>query len=276
MTFQILSDVHTEFYSNMKVFPYPKVLASYLILAGDIGDPYHKNYIQFLTWCAEKYTKVFLITGNHEYYRESVHKHSIDQTNKRIRVICKGWPNVHFLETSSYVLKTDNGKIAILGTTLWSKIPIDDFTYAQDHMNDYHKIYKNDNTNVDPEFISNLHDKEFAWLKSKIEYYNIVDDVDCIIVVTHHAPSLRMISPTFLGDRSNVCYATELDQFIEKESHHKLRVWFNGHTHHSCIVNIGKAKLISNCLGYPILQAVNRVILQKTGFDPNKVIRLAT
>ena len=49
----------------MKYLPYK---INILCLCEDIGYPHTKIYKWFITWCSEHFTKVFIITGNHEYY----------------------------------------------------------------------------------------------------------------------------------------------------------------------------------------------------------------
>jgi len=65
MRIQYISDIHLEFLTNT-----PKVIprADVLCLVGDIGYPFSKIYKKFLTEMNNLFKKVFLITGNHEYY----------------------------------------------------------------------------------------------------------------------------------------------------------------------------------------------------------------
>lgn len=77
---------------------------SVLILAGDIGNPMSKIYKKFLTEMAHCYDKVFIITGNHEYYQSSRKKiFSMDDVDKMARLVTESIPNVHFLQRNSYI-----------------------------------------------------------------------------------------------------------------------------------------------------------------------------
>ena len=69
----VLSDIHLEFYKTLpklekKFQSIDPSATNILCLCGDIGYPHTKIYKWFITWCSEHFTKVFIITGNHEYY----------------------------------------------------------------------------------------------------------------------------------------------------------------------------------------------------------------
>ena len=72
MRIQYISDLHLEMYKeNVSPDLFTKLIrpeAPYLALCGDIGIPDFVNYENFLNWCSRRWTKVFLVAGNHEYY----------------------------------------------------------------------------------------------------------------------------------------------------------------------------------------------------------------
>jgi len=68
---QYISDIHLELLhieeikSRInKIIP----VCPTLILAGDIGNPFHQGYKLFIQEMNNKFEKVFLVSGNHEYY----------------------------------------------------------------------------------------------------------------------------------------------------------------------------------------------------------------
>jgi predicted phosphodiesterase len=61
MSFFLISDTHVNTWS---VLPELIVESDYALLAGDIGDPYHESYVNYLIKVSKKYKLVFLITGN--------------------------------------------------------------------------------------------------------------------------------------------------------------------------------------------------------------------
>ena len=91
--FQLISDIHLEKrkYKNNTILEH-SVKANNLILAGDIGNPLKSNYKEYLKYCSDQHQKVFLITGNHEYWHNS-----IEETDKLIQQICSPYKNIYFL-----------------------------------------------------------------------------------------------------------------------------------------------------------------------------------
>ncbi|MBE3043363.1 metallophosphoesterase, partial [Candidatus Bathyarchaeota archaeon] len=65
---QLLSDIHLEVASQYTTYTFPQT-APYLLLAGDIGNLAHRApYLAFLTTLVPKYTRIFLLLGNHDFY----------------------------------------------------------------------------------------------------------------------------------------------------------------------------------------------------------------
>ena len=92
ITLQYLSDLHDK---------YPEItpLCDYIALLGDIGDPYSQKYKDFIKDLSRKFKKVFVVTGNHEYYFNI-----IDECNLHINTLCLELRNVYFLNNSLYLL----------------------------------------------------------------------------------------------------------------------------------------------------------------------------
>jgi len=71
MRVQYISDIHLELYKDLPEAAFVNFItpdAPYLALCGDIGIPDFKNYEKFISWCAPRWNKIFIIAGNHEYY----------------------------------------------------------------------------------------------------------------------------------------------------------------------------------------------------------------
>ena len=65
---QVISDIHLEKnYYNLTELIQPN--ANYLMITGDIWLPYLSHYTQFLKECSQNFEKVFIISGNLEYYQ---------------------------------------------------------------------------------------------------------------------------------------------------------------------------------------------------------------
>ena len=240
-TVTYLSDFHLEFYKDS--FDYEKMLqwkkGDILCLAGDIGYPELPTYQTFLTYASSLFTYVFVIAGNHEYYQTSSHpKKTILSTNEQITEICKLYPNVHFLNNTTYYMPEFD--TYVLGTTLWS-------TTLGDHdemyiYNDFKKIHNM----FLPEYMDQLHRMSVAYLTGELD--RLASSTSKVIVLTHHLPSYQLIAPIYMDSDINHLFATNLDKlFYTYRIHH----WICGHSHTSMNVIIHKTRVWMNPVGYP-------------------------
>jgi Icc-related predicted phosphoesterase len=67
------------------------------------------------------------------------------------------------------------------------------------------------------------------------------------VVVTHHLPSERLISPKFRANDLNRFYVCPMDFTLERKN---PKAWVFGHTHDSAKMKIGKTSMICNPYGY--------------------------
>jgi len=102
-TVTYLSDIHLEFYKRTIPFGIKLEKSDILCLTGDIGEPFSDLYFTFLGHCSPLFKYIFIITGNHEYYKTETYTHkTIQSTNEKIVEVCKQFNNVHFLSDSSF------------------------------------------------------------------------------------------------------------------------------------------------------------------------------
>lgn len=241
MRFQLLSDIHLEFYNDkLSEFPLPKIIAPYLILAGDIGNPFLEGYKLFLEWCSQNFKQVFIVSGNHEYYQV---KQSMSNCNRRIYSICNDLKNINYLHMSSADIIINKRRIKILGTTLWTYLDREDYAHASLMMNDYRSILKGSDLSWTPEMMVRQHTIERDWIVKKLSEYDSDPTVDDIIVITHHPPSFQMTRDYSAN------YGSDLDSLIV--SCKKMRYWCSGHTHITRQIQLEHVTLIANCVGYP-------------------------
>lgn len=217
MIIQYFSDLHLEFDSTYKVTP----IGDVLILAGDIGCPFEESYQTFLKEMSVKFPKVFLITGNHEYYGST-----IDKTNEKITEIVSTLRGVTFLNNS---IEIYNG-YTFVGTTLWSNLR--DFRYLTC---DRKRIKEISFTKI-----NELHNKSINFLQ------NVIENNTHIIVITHFLPSLSLTDKS-CDSRYDQCYASDLDFLIKSPVTH----WFYGHTHKKNYAVINDITVLCNPIGYP-------------------------
>lgn len=226
---QYLSDIHLEKYGNAlrTTLDQLKPRAPNLALLGDIGCPFEDNYQDFLLTCARRYDHVYLVSGNHEYYGASIRA-----TNRQINKVCELAPkkNLHFLQNtlvSSDPTSFDAPLIA--GCTLWSEID----AKTVPHSKDFERIwsaYQRENHPTElrrrpltlDEYLA-LHRRDVAWLKGVITKAERP-----LIVLTHHLPSYRMISPRFYSpSHHHDAFASNLYDLFQPP----LVSWLCGHTH---------------------------------------------
>lgn len=237
MKIQYMSDLHLEF-APMQV---PPKLGDVLILAGDVH--LGTNALYFLEQCSFVFDKVFYILGNHEYYGQDMWKlpgkirdalAGIDSDGK---VQFEPIKNVHLLDND--VISHEG--VNFIGTTLWSWAK-PDLKYL---MNDFRKItykYPQRYGKFSPEAAINL------FMGNKHFLLNSIKPGEKNVVITHHAPSFRMINLHRYDDPiANSGYATEILQDFNAED---IAIWISGHTHAAMDKIISGIHCVSNCRGY--------------------------
>jgi len=229
MKINIMSDLHLEFSKgDMEGLPGGDVL----LLAGDIGlAADFGTYIPFLERASNLYETVLMIMGNHEHYHGDFNK-SADQIQQAID--SHELHNVHFLNDDTYELADD---LVVIGSTLWSDI---DRKYEWDigrSMNDF-RIVKNFDTKI----ARAMHYKHLDYIVGMMKHHSKKK----IIVMTHHAPTMRCIAE-FKGSALNSAYGTDLTDIIET---YMPDVWIHGHMHNSWEYDVGETTIICNPRGY--------------------------
>lgn len=262
--FQVLSDLHLEINQRYSSFEIP-VCANSLILAGDVGRlADYDGYLQFLQKQTEWFEAVFLVLGNHEFYKEfftaglEKAKQLEQEPSLNGRLI--------LLHQRRYDIPDSH--VTILGCTLWSKIPNEARDIVKSTIQDFRQIqdWTVDDHNA-------AHDADHAWLLREIQSIceenqklRKQDQPRTILVVTHHAPSLRKTSsPQHENNPWSCAFGTDLLSHTAVG----VRVWVFGHTHYTTEFVYRGTNIVSNQRGY-----VLGVDLEKTrnGFDVGKVI----
>jgi hypothetical protein len=199
--------------------------------------------MKLLKQAAEKYKHVILVAGNHEYYG-----HCLDDANSRISAKCAAWPNVHFLNKRAITIDG----VRFLGCTMWSHV--EDRVVA--YMNDYVRTFQSPGVHVTPDYIRAQHAEHVAWIESELS----VDTETPTVIITHHAPDMRM-NGRYLGNHLNSGFATDLPHLFRAP----VRAWICGHTHECMTVHINGIPCTANCYGYDG---------ENTGFDAQKCITI--
>lgn len=243
MKIQYISDIHFElldkqnsFDSFFKDF---KKMADILVLAGDVGYPYEKHYINSLKIFSEMFEYVILIHGNHEYYNSHGNKQKTSEDivqQTKMLLYNNNLTNIYFLD-NSYV---DIGEYRFVGSVLWSNVDKES-KYVFDK---YSRKY-----------VCNInHEKNQSLHKQCCEYIqNICNETKDkkIIMITHYLPSYSFINPKYLEDETfaplNVLYASDCDYLIKDP----IVLWIYGHTHSSSVKTFNGVVCCANPYGYP-------------------------
>lgn len=234
MRIQYISDTHFELLSEGSIEDIKrrfKPEADVCILAGDIGNPLHNSYSKFLFHLEHLFKKIFIIAGNHEFYKNNL-RHALMQMDDT----CSGFKNISFLDNKC----EDYGGYRFIGTTLWSEITNKKYT-----INDT-KMIKDCNVN---KYIS-LHDECREFLEEAL--------VECTrknlkaIVITHHLPIYELTHARY-RDVFYINYQqwfhANMDETIKKNSE-CISAWVYGHTHSKSVQQHYGVNFYCNPLGY--------------------------
>lgn len=245
---QVASDLHLEYYSKadtpekkQRLFEgFIEPSAPYLALLGDIGYPGDTLYREFLVWCGERFQKVLVVLGNHEFYKNEYYT-----TLEQARTACEAaGPNVVFCHDTAVELDHH----LVLATTLWSFIPETKMTQVQAQLSDYHLISITDPETKQTRYIVprdtvSWHNNSVAWIKQQIAQTPLP-----VVILSHHAPSMTCSEPDIPPtSEAASAFCSELDYLFEDP----VIGWGFGHTHFPIHFKSGTCRIMSNPAGYP-------------------------
>lgn len=260
---QFASDLHLEHYGdNINMCDFLIPVCDNLALLGDIGYPGDKNYVSFIDQCSQNFKRIFIISGNHEYYICKSRNLVMNKVDKLIHEICGNYTNVFFLNNSAFEINND---VVIIGTTLWSYIPNNSKEVVEMMINDYKNIYTSKMNNsanrklIDANDINDIFQTNLDWLVNKVKSH--IDKK--IIIISHHTPSYKSIALQFKDHPANCAFANDLDKLISELAN--IKIWLFGHTHASMTFMINNTFCCSNPKGYRN---------ENSKYENNKVITL--
>lgn len=289
MKFQIYSDIHLEFFTvegklqknyAAQHLPEIPVLCDNLALLGDIGYPSHKTYRDFVLLQASRFKRVFIVAGNHEYYRSS-----IQEVDAALTALAALKPNIYLLNGVGHEFEEDGVVTRVLGTTLWTFVPDQHKDFIRMALNDYRQIRvldegvvvpppsfdtpkEEEDDNEIPQPLKGrlftiddsirLHRLSVGFLEEEIK--RAKKDNANVVIFTHHGPT---------GQHSTLKKPAEDEKVFEYAEYTDLEhlmgppvlLWGFGHTHYSSRQLIRGTMVVSNQLGYvhPVMDH----------FDPN-------
>lgn len=245
MRFKAISDLHVDInYKYIKDMKFDS--DAFYLIAGDVsGD-------RFITekFLKEKNIKGVFIEGNHLGYNSTGDPKgdTKDGSIKYLKNRFMPESQMSFLENDHIIV--DNK--VIIGATLYTDFelfgnPSYSMRMANLYMNDFRyvtTISKNQIRRITPNDYVKRFKKTIKYIDST---YRLYPDYD-VIVVTHHAPSIKGISSEYIEDALTPAYASNLEQFIIDRP--RIKYWIHGHVHHINQYEIGNTKVICNPMGY--------------------------
>ncbi len=236
MKVRVLSDLHLEFRRYLPL-ELPSCGEDLVVLAGDIGEG-----IKGIEWAKQAIPDrpVVYVLGNHEFY-----KHDWDMLLEEAHAAVAG-SNVHVLECESVEI----AGLRVLGCSLWTDYRAmgaltqsTAIAMAQHEMVDFRLIRRARKTaRIMPVDVIRRCEKSRLWLQNEI-----TASERPLLVVTHHAPTLRTVSPKYLLALSNAAFHNDFDELVRPP----VLAWIHGHTHYSCDLEVAGVRMVSNQGGYP-------------------------
>ncbi|QFU14759.1 metallophosphoesterase [Microvirga thermotolerans] len=262
MRLWILSDLHRDVGPAWAPATIPQ--ADVAVIAGDIGE----GLVDSIAWAGETirpHMPVLMVAGNHEFYRSEL---PAELARGRAAAAERG---IHLLENDSVVI----GRVGITGCTLWTDYALDGAVLrplamesARRGMNDHRRIAwatKPQWRRFRPEEAAALHAASRAYLREVLlGDLRVADDLVSRVVITHHAPSRRSVTPQFAKSALNPAYASDLEPLIEAAA---PTLWVHGHMHASVDYRIGGTRVVCNPKGYGT---------ENNKFDPALVVEVAS
>ena len=237
MKINLLSDVHTEFWTKQQLQPGRGdvlILAGDIGLVSDLGTKHGYLYQEFLELCAAGYEKVFYVMGNHEHYH-----YDITRTAETLRGYLPG--NFTLLDDSSEFY---NG-VHFVGTSMWSNFLGEDEAMMWDCqriMSDYHVIQYGERE-LTPNDIVKIHNNSSEWLNQCVEMLR-----GPVVMVSHHAPNLKSLRGRYAEGTVRGAYYTDMKWLTDKCPN--IVKWCHGHVHETNDYMMGETNVISNPFGY--------------------------
>ena len=228
--------------------------APYLALLGDIGVVRESAYRSLLLEAAEKFEKVFVVLGNHEFYG-SVYESAICS----VEAICAEKPGKLFLlHRRSHVI----GHVRVIGATLWTDILPDEMDWAEYLLNDFKCIKMESGDKFSADQLVRFHREEVEFIERELEEARA--HRQRAVVLSHHAPLLDIAisKADEMGDRCEMQLRSGNGTDLRSHFRPPLVGWLYGHTHWFQDMDVQGVRVMSNPRGYPNEKIFNLFIFR--------------
>lgn len=265
MRLHVLSDLHLEF----APFTPQSVAADAVILAGDIAGG-----VSAIAWADKIFgdVPVIYVPGNHEVYGfeaaeyQEALRHAADQT--------PGVTVCHGVGHGVTFYPEGETPVRILGTTLWTDFALFSAEAVETHgLKTQHALADYRAIRVGRRLLNwadtlGWHQAALAWLTAEIEAAN--SRGERVVVVTHHAPSLRSSALCFRDDPVTSGFASNLEDLASES----VDLWIHGHMHNSSDYRMGRCRVIANPRGYPLQRWNPDTPYENREFNPALVVEI--
>ena len=243
MKSRIVSDIHCDV--NKKCNDNYDFGNDFVICCGDIsGDRFTTE-----NWIKKNIKQGIIVAGNHLGYN-FITGDKEDTLNYSIKYLQEQFHQapIYFLENQ--VVEIEN--IIFVGCTLFTDFnlyinSLNSMMIAAYRLNDfrYVKILKDKKIKkITPQEQFEIHNKR----KSFIESICRNNPNKKIVVITHHAPSIKSVPIEYGNDILSAAYASNLEDIIQK--YNNLKLWCHGHMHQNCDYTLYGTRIICNPRGY--------------------------
>lgn len=229
------SDLHLDVWNGKGRVGVPPDL-DVLVLAGDIC-PMHVAH-RVIPDMGIPVPTVY-VAGNHEHYHGQIAGFRETYADDLL-------PRAHLLENTSIVISG----VRFLGCTLWTDYGPEmnrnvNMDLAGRSLND-HRLIRNGDRRWTTDDALEAHRASLEWLRNELF---VVGFDGPTVIVTHHAPSYRSVTPKYVGDPLNSAFVSELDILVKVSG---AAAWIHGHVHSEHDYMIGDTRVLCNPRGYPL------------------------
>lgn len=221
MILHLISDMHWEMDTNHAVYQWISQLNpspdTVLVIAGDLTAS--SLIASDLRCLRKKYSNIVYVAGNHEYWGDNVH--SI--RNRLSQIDIEG---VHILMNEAKVI---GGKTFYGGTGWFPYIPGTES--CERFMNDFAQIHG---------FKPWVYEQNQQFIENARKQKND-------IIVSHHLPTRRCVTPQFSQNPLNPFFLIEGDELLVEPP----KAWLFGHTHEAQQLQQNNCTMYCNPRGYP-------------------------
>ena len=243
MRLRIVSDIHCDVNIHHKTeYDYKD---DFVICCGDIsGDRFSTE-----EWVKRNIRKGIFIGGNHLGYNEVTNDEN-DSLTLSIKYLQEKFnkPPIYFLENQSVLIQD----IVFIGCILFTDFNLyNNPTFCKEvtsaYLNDYNyvKIIKNGKIKrITPSEQVYLHNKSVQYIRNVCKK----NQDRKIVIITHHAPSIKSLPDKYKNIVTSAGYASNLEKLIQQFDNIKL--WCHGHTHDNCDYTLHNTRIICNPRGY--------------------------